>query len=190
MKAMWQRLETCDSLWSVGFRLAVATGCLTLAAVVSSSAAYASCATEAMASPRFIGTVISTEKDDRIATVITDSRATGQGDRHTGHQLVLQVIHFRRSQVRGGRALSVPSDQCGIAVSGRQMHRNSPTRWSETPPVGANDRSPPPGCPSTSKQVLSEYLLFFGPVTAAMALIFVGRKAFRRLTTHGPHNGD
>jgi hypothetical protein len=74
MKAMCQRLETCDSLWSVGFRLAVATGCLTLAAVVSSSAAYASYATEAMASPyALIGTVISTEKDDRIATVITDS---------------------------------------------------------------------------------------------------------------------
>jgi hypothetical protein len=74
MKAIWQRLETCDNLWSVRFRLAVATGCMTLAAVVSASAAYASCAADAMASPHaFVGTVISTEKDDRIATVITDS---------------------------------------------------------------------------------------------------------------------
>jgi hypothetical protein len=35
------------------------------------------------------------------------------------------------------------------------------------------------------------YLLFFGPVAAATALlIFVGRKAVRRFATHRPHNGD
>jgi hypothetical protein len=44
------------------------------AAVASGPPAYASCATEAMVSPyAFVGTVISTERKDHIATVITDS---------------------------------------------------------------------------------------------------------------------
>ena len=52
----------------------VATGCLILTAVTNAPAAYASCRTEGMVSPyAFIGTVISTAKEDRVATVITDS---------------------------------------------------------------------------------------------------------------------
>ena len=95
MKATSQPLETCDTL-AVRFPLAVVAGCMTLTGVISSSAAYASCATEAMVSPyAFIGTVISTEKDDRIATVITDGGRQVIVARHSGHQLVLQVIQFR-----------------------------------------------------------------------------------------------
>ena len=44
------------------------------AAVASGPPAYASCATEAIVSPyAFVGTVISTERKDHVATVITDS---------------------------------------------------------------------------------------------------------------------
>ena len=192
MKAMWQRLETCDSLWSVGFRLAVATGCLTLAAVVSSSAAYASCATEAMASPyAFIGTVISTEKDDRIATVITDSgrqvKVLGTPDTSWFSKSYTSVD--RRYAV-AGRYEFHPIN----AESPYQDDRCTATHQLAGPrlrPLEPTTDLLPAWLPVDEQAGFVGYLLFFGPVTAATALlIFVGRKAFRLLTTHGPHNGD
>ena len=52
----------------------ITAGLLMAAAIAAGPPAYASCRTEAKVSPyAFMGTVISTEKEDHIATVITDS---------------------------------------------------------------------------------------------------------------------
>jgi hypothetical protein len=192
MKATWQPLDTCDNLWSVRFGLAVATGCMTLIAMVSSSAAYASCATEAMVSPyAFIGTVISTEKADRIATVITDS----------GRQ-----VKVLGTPDTGWFSKSFSSTDRRYAVAGRYefhpINAESPYRDNSCTathqlagprlrPLEPTAEFLPAWLPVDEQAGPVGYLLFFGPVAAATALlIFVGRKVFRRLTTHGAHNGD
>lgn len=133
----------------------VATGCLILTAVTNAPAAYASCGTEGMVSPyAFIGTVINTEKEDRVATVITDS----------GRQ-----VKVLGTQDTSWFATSFSSVDRRYALAGRyEFHpsmRNRRTGTTDAPQltnslVRGCDRwsqrrsSCPAGCPSTNKQAL------------------------------------
>jgi hypothetical protein len=139
----------------------------------------------------FIGTVISTEKDDRIATVITDS----------GRQVKVigtpYTSWFSKSYTSVDRRYAVAGRYQFHPINAESPYQDD--RCTATHQLAGPIRRPlepttdrlPAWLPVDEQAGFVGYLLFFGPVTAAMALlIFVGRKAFRRLTTHGPHNGD
>lgn len=168
----------------------VATGCLILAAVTNAPAAYASCATEPVASPyAFIGAVIRTEKADRVATVITDS----------GRQVMVLAD-------AGWFATSFSSVDRRYALAGRyefhpinaespyQDDRCTATHQLAGPrlrPLKSTKEFLPGWLPVDEQAGLVGYLVFFGPVAAAMALlIFAGREVSRRFTRHRSRNSD
>jgi hypothetical protein len=152
------------------------------AAVASGPPPYASCATEAMVSPyAFVGTVISTERKDHIATVITDS-----GQRVT----VLGT--------EGGFPESFRSTDRRYALGGlyefHPLNGESPYRdeicTATQQLAGPRLRPlPPPNdflpdwLPIDEQAGFVGYLLFFGPVAAGVVLlILAGRKVFQRFT--------
>ena len=144
---------------------------LIIGAVGGAPAAYASCATEATASPyAFIGTVISTEKKDRVATVITDNgrQVTVLGTEGGGWFSGFSSAD--RRYALGGRYDS-PSNQCRIAVPGQQIA----TATHQLAGPGLRPLEPVQGVPArlatcrrTSR--FGGYLVFFGPVAAEIAL--------------------
>jgi hypothetical protein len=136
---------------------------LILAAVTNDPAAYASCATEPVASPyAFIGTVIRTEKADRVATVITDS----------GQQVVVLG-----AQDAGWFATSFSSVDRRYALAGRyefhpvnaespsQDDRCTATHQLAGPrlrPLESTKEFPPGWLPVDEQAGLVGYLVFFG----------------------------
>jgi hypothetical protein len=170
----------------------VATGCLILTAVTNAPAAYASCGTEGMVSPyAFIGTVINTEKEDRVATVITDS---GRQVKVLGTQdtswFATSFSSVDRRYALAGRYEFHPVN----AESPYRDNRCTATHQLAGPrlrPLEPTKEFLPGWLPVDEQAGLVGYLVFFGPVAAAMALlIFVGRQVSRRFTTHRSRNGD
>jgi hypothetical protein len=159
--------------------LVVAAGCLLLGGFVA-PAAYASCAEAPYA---FVGTVIYTKKQERIATVITDS----------GRQV--KVVG---AQDRAWFSRSFSSTDRRYALGGRyEFHPinadtpyldNSCTATQQLAGPRLRPRQAaidflPPWLPVDEQAGPVGYLMFFGPVAAAITLlIVVGRKTFRRFT--------
>jgi hypothetical protein len=170
-------------LCCVRVHLVVAAGCLLLAGFVAPGA-YASCATDAERSPyASVGTVIDTEKHDRIATVITD---TGRQVKVVG---ALDSSWFSRSfspvdrrYALGGRYEFHPIN----ADSPYQDNSCTATEQLAGPrlrPLQAPPDSLPPWLPVDEQAGPVGYLMFFGPLAVAVTLlIVVGRKTFRRFT--------
>jgi hypothetical protein len=152
------------------------------AAVASGPPAYASCATEAMVSPyAFVGTVISTERKDHIATVITDSgqRVTVLG---TEGGFPESFRSTDRRYALGGLYEFHPLDgespyRDNICTATQQL---AGPRLRPLPPP--NDFLPD-WLPIDEQAGFVGYLLFFGPVAAGVVLlILAGRKVFQRFT--------
>jgi hypothetical protein len=152
------------------------------AAVASGPPAYASCATEAMVSPYvFVGTVISTERKDHIATVITDSgqRVTVLG---TEGGFPESFRSTDRRYALGGLYEFHPLDgespyRDNICTATQQL---AGPRLRPLPPP--NDFLPD-WLPIDEQAGFVGYLLFFGPVAAGVVLlILAGRKVFQRFT--------
>jgi hypothetical protein len=167
----------------VRVRLGLATGCLLLAGSIASGA-YAWCATEAEASPyAFVGTVIETRKQDRIATVITDSgrQVTVVGALDSSW-FSTSVSSVDRRYVLGGRYEFHPTN----AESPYRDDSCTATRQLAGPrlrPVQPRNDFLPDWLPVDEQAGLVGYLMFFGPAAAAMTLlIVVCRKALRRFT--------
>jgi hypothetical protein len=135
----------------------------------------------------FIGTVISTEKDDRIATVITDSgrqvKVLGTSD----------TSWFSKSFSSGDRRYALAGSYEFHPITPESPYQDNictATRQLGGPrlrPLEPTTEFLPGWLPVDEQAGFVGYLLFFGPVAAATALlIFVGRKAFRRFATHRP----
>jgi hypothetical protein len=161
--------------------LVVAAGCLLLAGFVVPGA-YASCAAEASASPyAFVGTVIETGKQDRVATVITDGgqqvKVVGTPN---GSWFSRSSSSTDRRYALGGRYEFHPVN----AESPYQDNRCTATRQLAGPrlrPLQPPNDFLPDWLPVDEQAGPIGYLMFFGPVAAAMALlIVVGHKVFRR----------
>jgi hypothetical protein len=164
-------------LCPVRMRLVVATGCLLMAGSVAPGA-YASCATEASESPyAFVGTVIETEKQDRVATVITDSgrkvKVVGTPDSGWFSKSFSSVD---RRYASGGRYEFHPIN----AESPYQDNRCTAIRQLAGPrlrPLPPPNEFFPAWLPVDEQAGLVGYLMFFGPVAVALALlIVVGQK--------------
>ena len=144
------------------------------AAVASEPPAYASCATEAMVSPyAFVGTVISTERKDHVATVITDSgqRVTVLG---TEGGFAESFRSTDRRYALGGRYEFHPLDgespyRDNICTATQQL---AGPRLRPLPPP--NDFLPD-WLPNDEQAGFVGYLLFFGPVAAGVVLLHPGR---------------
>jgi hypothetical protein len=148
-------------------------------------AAHASCATEAQVSPyAFIGTVISTEKKDRVATVITDNgqRVTVLGTQGTSWFSESYSSSDRRYAL-GGRYEFHPLN----AESPYRDNRCTATHQLAGPPLRPLEPAKeflPGWLPVDEQAGLVGYLLFFGPIAAGVVLlIVVGRKALKRRFT-------
>jgi hypothetical protein len=145
--------------------------------------ACVSCATAGRVSPyALIGTVISTEKKDHIATLITD-----HGQRVT----VLGT--------EGGFPKSFRSHDRRYALGGRYefhpLNSESPYRDNictatyqlagpQLGPLPPPNDSMPNWLPIDEQPGFVGYLLFFGPIAAGVVLlVVVGRKILRRFTT-------
>jgi len=157
---------------------------LIIGAVGGAPAAYASCATEATASPyAFIGTVISTAKKDHVATVIIDNgrRVTVLGTE--GGDWFSGFSSTDRRYALGGRYEFHPINAESPYVD------NICTATHQLTGPGLQPLEPvqeflPSWLPADEQAGLVGYLLFFGPVAAGIVLlVVVGRKAHRRFTT-------
>jgi hypothetical protein len=148
----------------------VAAGCMTLTGVISAPAAHASCATEAMVSPyAFIGTVISTEKDDRIATVITDG----------GRQVIVlgtpDTSWFSKSFSSADRLFAVAGRYEFHPINAESPYRDddcTATHQLAGPrlrPLEPTTDFLPAWLPIDEQAGFVGHLLFFGPVAAATA---------------------
>jgi hypothetical protein len=170
-------------------RLVLVEVLLFAAAVASVPPAYASCAIKADVSPyAFVGTVISTERKDHVATVITDS-----GQRVT----VLGT--------EGGFPESFSSTDRRYALGGRYefhpINAESPYRdnicTATRQPAGPGPQPLEPAkeflpswLPVDEQAGLVGYLLFFGPLAAGVVLLIVlGRKVLQRFSTRAPAPG-
>ena len=156
---------------------------LIIGAVGGAPAAYASCATEAKVSPyAFIGTVISTKKKDRVATVITDNgqRVTVRG---TESGFPESFGSTDRRYALGGRYEFHPIN----AESPYRDNTCTATRQLAGPrlrPLEPAKEFLPGWLPVDEQAGLVGYLLFFGPIAAGVALlIVVGRKILKRRFT-------
>ena len=158
---------------------------LIIGAVGGAPAAYASCAAEATASPyAFIGTVISTEKKDRVATVITDNgrRVTVIGS-IGGGWFSESFSSVDRRYALGGRYEFHPlnaespyrDDTCTAThqLAGPRLRPLEPAK-----------EFLPDWLPVDEQAGLVGHLLFFGPIAAGVALlIVVVRKVLKRRFT-------
>jgi hypothetical protein len=174
------------------------------------SPAYASCATEAVAPPyAFIGTVISTEREDRVATVITDSgrqvKVLGTQD---ANWFATSFSSVDRRYALAGRSEFHPinaespyqDDRCTAThqddrcTATHQDDRFTATHQLAGPrlrPLESTKEFLPGWLPVDEQAGLVGYLVFFGPEAAAMALlVFAGREVSRRFTTHRSRNSD
>ena len=155
------------------------------AAVAGALPAYASCVTDAPeASPyAFIGTVIGTERKDRIAMVITDNgeRVTVLGTQG-GSWFSESYSSTDRRYALGGRYEFHPLN----AESPYRDNRCTATQQLAGPrlrPLPPPNDFLPDWLPVDEQAGLVGYLLFFGPVAAGVVLlVVVGRKAHRRFT--------
>jgi hypothetical protein len=157
---------------------------LIIGAVGGATSASASCATEAMASPyAFIGTVISTEKKDHVATVITDNgqRVTVLGTE--GGDWFSGFSSADRRYALGGRYEFHPIN------AGSPYRDNTCTATRQLAGPGLRPLEPvkeflPSWLPVDEQAGLVGYLLFFGPIAAGVVLlIVVVRKVLKRRFT-------
>ncbi|HET9303780.1 MAG TPA: hypothetical protein VFO20_13470 [Propionibacteriaceae bacterium] len=163
------------------------TGCLVLAVLPGEPAAYASCATEARVSPyAFIGTVIDTAEEDRVATVITD------GGRQVKVVAVPNTSWFSKSfssvdrrYALGGRYEFHPIN----AESPYRDNRCTATQQLAGPslrPLESTKEFLPDWLPVDEQAGFVGYLMFFGSLAAALGLsVIVGRKIIRRIARRG-----
>ena len=180
-----QTAECRVRLCFVRSRLVLAAVLLFAAAVAGALPAYASCVTDAPeASPyAFIGTVIGTERKDRIAMVITDNgeRVTVLGTQG-GSWFSESFSSTDRRYALGGRYEFHPLN----AESPYRDNRCTATQQLAGPrlrPLPPPNDFLPDWLPVDEQAGLVGYLLFFGPVAAGVVLlVVVGRKAHRRFT--------
>lgn len=165
----------------VGALAGVLVGAI-VGALVGISPAHASCARPASPSPyAFVGTVISTEQDDRVATVITDKgvevTVLGTGDTS---RLSESFTSVDRRYQPGGRYEFHPTN----AKSPYRDNACTATKQLAGPPLqplAQREELLPDWLPVDEQAGPVGYLVFFVPlVAAALALGAVGRRALRR----------
>lgn len=161
--------------------MAVATG-VAVGALVGVSPTYASCAGPPSPSPyAFVGTVVSTEEEDRIATVMTDEGESvtvlGTGDTSRFSESFTSVD--RRYQ-QGGRYEFHP-------INAKPPYRDNActaTRQLAGPPLqplAEREEPLPSWLPVDEQAGPLGYLIFVAPLLAGVLLLgAVGRIALRR----------
>jgi hypothetical protein len=164
------------------WRLLVAAGLVAATSAALAPAAHASCAGPPAESVRaFVGTVIDTREEDRIATVITDdgSRVTVLGTIDTGW-FSESFASTDRRYVLGGRYEFHP-------VSATDPYRDNvctATHKIAGPglqPLEPNQEFLPGWVPIDEQAGTVAYVMFFGPVVAgALGLALLGKWAWRR----------
>ena len=167
----------------VNIRLVVAAGLATVPTLVVAPAAYGSCGGPAARSPHaFVGTVVDTSEEDRIATVITDRgrRVTVLGTEDTS-RFSESFSSVDRRYALGGRYEFHPTN----AASPYRDNACTATRRLAGPglqPVERSEEFLPDWLAVDEQAGPVGYVMFFGPaVLGVLVVALLARRAWRRL---------